>query len=199
MMNKQQQENLENLRNSVEQDDWMLCKVILAKLLSDLKQTDAVKIIVKRAHRFLSDLSRAFPEDENIARSIDMLINITSLEMLDQQGKLIDPLLEKYWKWPGVSNFRNAFKGISKPRQYFEHSGEYIDTVGSMLSHILIATEANNYYGGNSEFSETFFGSDNRKALMMLVKHHSDPKHIAIRVSVWTELANDLDLALQVG
>lgn len=141
MINKQQQENLENLRNAVEQDDWMLCKEILAKLLADLKQTDAVKIIVKRAHRFLSDLFRALPEDVHIARSIETLTNITSLEMLDQQGKLIDPLLDKYWKWPGVSNFRNALKGISKPKQYFEHSGEYIDTVVSILSHILIATE----------------------------------------------------------
>jgi len=197
-MNEQQQETLEGLRNAAKQDQVKQFLEILPKLLSDLKQTDSIKIVVKHALQFLSDLSRFHPEDENIARAIEGFNNITSLEALNQQGQLIDPLLDKYWDWPGVSNYRKAFKGISKPQQSFNHSGEYIDTIVSILTNILLATESTNYWGDNpEEFSKTFFGPDVHKAIFMLVKHHSHPKQIAIRTSLWVELVNDLDRALQ--
>ena len=198
-MNEQQHETLETLRNAAKQDQWNLCREILAKLLPDVRQTDSIKIVVRRANRFLSDLSQFHPEDANIIKSIEALNDIKSLEALNQQGQLIDPVLEKYWDWPGVSNFRNAFKGISKPQQYFEHSGKYIDTIVSLLSGILMATTTNGYWGGNPEFSKTFFGSDVRKSVVMLAKHNSDPKQIALRTSLWVEVANDLEMALQAG
>ncbi len=196
-MNEQQQEILEALRNAAKQDQWNQYRESLAKLLPDLKENDSIKIIVRWAQRFLSDFFRFHPEDENIGRAIEALNNITSLEGLNQQGQLIDSLLDKYWNWPGVSNFRSVFKGISKPNQYFGHSGEYIDTIISLLSNILLAIETNNYWGDNPEFSKTFFGPDVHKAIFMLVRHHSDPKQIALRQSLRIEMINDLDAALQ--
>jgi hypothetical protein len=151
-MNDQQQEILENLRNATQQDQWTLCRENLAKLLPDLEQTDSIKIIVKQAQRFLGDLARTHAEDENIGRAIEALNGVTSLEALDRQGQLIDLILDSYWNWPGVSNFRNAFKGISKPKQYFDHSGEYVDILVSIISNILIATETNRYWGDSPEF-----------------------------------------------
>jgi hypothetical protein len=198
-MNEQQQETLENLRNAIKQNQWNMCCKVLAKLLPDLKQTDSIKIIVRQAHRFLSDLFRAHPEDENVRRALEALNNITSLAALNQQGQLIDPLLDKYWDWPGVGNFRNAFKGISKPQQYFDHPGEYTDTLVSLISRILTAIETSNYWGGNPEFSKTFFGPEVRAATFMLARHYSDPQRIVLRASLWTEIVNELEMALQVG
>jgi hypothetical protein len=199
-MNEQQKETIEALRNAAEQGQWNPYREILAKLLPHLKPTDAVKIIVKHALRFLSDLSRFHPEDEDIGRAIEALNTSTSLEELGQQGQLIDSLLDKYSNWPGVNNFRRAFKGISQPQRHFNHSGEYVDTIVSILINILIASESNSYWGDNpEEFSKTFFGPDVHKAISMLVRHHSDPKQVAIRVSLMVELVNDLDKALQAG
>lgn len=198
-MNQQQQETLKALRSAAEQDRWDLYREMLAKLLANLKQTASIGIIAKQAQRFLSDLSRAHPEDERIGRAIESLNDITTLDTLDHQGWFIDSLLNDYWDWPGVSNYRNSFKGISKPEQYFEHSGEYIDSLVSILSGIVIAIETNSYWGGNPEYSQTFFGSDVRKAVFMLARHHSDPNQVAFRVSLWIEIANELEIALQEG
>ncbi|MBI1258557.1 MAG: hypothetical protein GC204_13900 [Chloroflexi bacterium] len=196
-MNEQQKETLQALRTAAQKDQWKLRHESLVKLLSDLKQSDSLRMVARQAQRFLSDFSRSHPEDDAIVKAIEALGHMTSLEEIDRQGKIIDPLLDKYWDWPGVSNFRNAFKGISKPQQYFEHSGEYIDTIVSMLSGLSIAIEANNYWGGNPEFSKTFFGPDVRKAVLMVAKHHSDPEQVAFRISLWSEIANDLEMALQ--
>ncbi len=131
-----------------------------------------------------------------MVKAVELFNDIPSLEMLDQQGKQVHTLLEKYWRWPGVSNFRNSFKGISKPQQYFEHDGEYKDTVVDIVSGNLMAIAINAYWGGNEEFSKTFFGADNRAALMMLVKADKDPKNVEIRKSLWTDLADDIEVAL---
>ncbi len=196
-MNEQQQDTLDNLRKAAEKDQWNLCREALAILIPDLEQADTIRIIANHARRFLSDLSRSHPEDENIGRAIDALDDATGLEALDRQGRLIDPILDNYWDWPGVSSFRNAFKGISKPQQYFEHSGEYADTVVSLFSHMISAIEMNLYWGGDPEFSKIAFGSDSRAAVFMLARHYSDPRQIALRVSLWTELAGELEMALQ--
>src|SRR5690606_10017989 len=131
--------------------------------------------------------------DEKLRRALEALNGVTSLEALNRQGQLINPLLDKYWNWPGVSNFRNAFKGISKPEQYFDHSDNPIEIMVSVISSVLMAIEMNSYWGSNPAFSATFFGKDVRKAVLMLRNHHSDPKQIELRVSVWSELADELE------
>jgi hypothetical protein len=196
-MNEQQKETLHALRIAIEQDQRQLCREILAQLLTDLKKTDSIKIIVKQAQQFLSDLFQAHPQDDSLGKAVEGFNNITSLEALDQQGRLVDPLLDKYWNLPGVSNFRNAFKGLSKPQQYFNHSGEYIDTLVSILSSILLAIVMNKYWSSDPEFSKTFFGPDVKKAIFMLAEHHSNPKQIALRASLWLEIVDEIDNALR--
>src|SRR5689334_5434241 len=111
-MNREQQENLEKLRNAAEQDEWNVCREIIGILLPQLNPIHVTQMIAKQAGRFLSDLSEFNSQDENLVQAIDLFNDIPSLEVLDQQGWKVHPLLEKYWKWPGVSNFRNAMKGI---------------------------------------------------------------------------------------
>ena len=195
-MNQDQKANLDKLWNAVELDQWNVCREIIGILLPQINPIDVAQMIAKQARRFLSDLSQFNSQDENLVQAIDLFNDIPSLEVLNQQGKQVHALLEKYWKWPGVSNFRNAMKGISKPQQYFEHDGEYKDTVVSIISGILMAIATNAYWGGNDEFSRTFFGSDNRAALMMLVKANKDPKNVEIRKSLWTELADEIQSAI---
>ena len=197
-MNNPQQEVLQSLRNAVEQDDWKVFRENVAKLLPTLEQTEAVKIITGQAQRFLDDMAHFHPADETLSKTVEAFNNITSLEALDHQGKLTDILLQNYWNWPGVSNFRNSLKGISKPEQYYEHSGEYKDTILSLISGILMAAETNTYWGGNTEFSETFFGADTQKSLLMLVKGHNDPRNVAIRKSSWTEIADEIEAVLHL-
>jgi hypothetical protein len=193
-MNEDQKTNLEKLRKAAEQDQWNVCREMIGILLPQVNSVDVAQMIAKQAQRFLSDLSQSNPQDEALVKAVELFNGITSLETLDRQGKQVHALLENYWKWPGVSNFRNSLKGISKPQQYFEHDGEYKDTVVSIVSGILMAIATNAYWGGNSEFSETFFGSDNRAALMMLVKANNDPKNVEIRKSLWTEVADEIAL-----
>jgi hypothetical protein len=195
-MNDQQREILQTLRNAAKQDQWNLCDESVAQLLSDLTGIDAITIIVRQAHRFLGDLFQMHPDDESLRRVLEALNDITSLEALNLHGQLINPLLDTYWNWPGVSNFRNALKGISKPEQYFDHSDNPIETMVSVLSRILTAIVMNNYWGSNPAFSATFFGKDVRKAVLMLGNHHSDPKQIELRASVWSEIADELEKAL---
>lgn len=196
-MNDQQREILQTLRSAARQDQWNLCCDSLAQLLPDLTETDAITVIVRQAHRFLSDLFKTRPDDINLRKSIDALNGITSLEALNRQGQLINPLLDKYWNWPGVSNFRNGFKGISKPEQYFDHSDNPIEIMVSVISSVLTAIEMNDYWSNDPSFSATFFGKDVRKAVLMLGNHHSDPKMVDLRVLVWSELADELEKALQ--
>jgi hypothetical protein len=196
-MNGQQQEILQDLRNAAKQDEWNLCRDALKKLLPDLNASDSLKIITRLARRFLADVFKSYPEDEKLGTSIETLNNITSLNRLNQQGILIDSILKKYWDSPGVSNFRNAFKGISKPEQYFEHSGDDVDVLVSLISRIVTAIVINNYWYENPEFSATFFGSDTRKAVFMVAYHDSDPKQIALRESLWTSVADELEIALK--
>jgi hypothetical protein len=198
-MNEQQRETLRNLRYAAEQDQWNVCADNIRILLLDVKQIDAIYIIVRQAQRFLSDLSLYHPDDAELDASPETLSGITSLEMLDQQRRLLDTLLKKYPQWPGVSNFRNALKGISRPEQYFDHSGAYIDTVVSLILDILMARGVNLGWGHNPEFSRIFFGPDKRKAIFMLAARHSEPKQIELRKSLWTEIAEALGAALQAG
>lgn len=195
-MNREQQENLEKLRNAAEQDEWNVCREMIGILLPQLNPIDVAQLIAKQTRQFLSDLSQFNSQDADLIQAMDLFNDIPLLKVLDQQGQKVHPLLEKYWKWPGVSNFRNSLKGISRPQQYFEHDGEYKDTVVSIISGILMAIATNAYWGGNDEFSKTFFGSDNRAALMMLVKADKDPQNVEIRKLVWTELADDIEVLL---
>lgn len=196
-MNKHQQQTLEDLRNAAKQDKWNLCREYMAKLLPDLTQADTVKVVIKQAHRFLSTLSSAHSEDADIVRAIQTLNNVASLHDLDEQGRFIDSILDKYWNSPGVSNFRNALKGISKPEQYFNHSGDFIETSVSLLSNILLATAISIYWVNNPEFSKTFFGQEVRNSIFLLAKHNSNPRQIELRASLWNELSSDLENALQ--
>lgn len=196
-MNDQQREILQTLRNAAKQDQWNLCGDSLAHLLTDLTETDAIALVVRQAHRFLSDLFQMHPDDENLRRAIEALNNIASLEALNRQGQIINPLLDRYGYWPGVSNFRNGLKGISKPEQYFDHSDNPIEIMVSVISKILTAIEMNSYWGNDPAFSPTFFGKDVRKAVLMLGNHHSDPKQVELRVAVWSELADEFEKALQ--
>src|SRR5258708_3878585 len=173
-MNKNQQEILDNLLIAIKQDQWNLYWENLVKLLPNINRIDTLNIVLKQICMFLVDFSHTHPEDEEIHKSIEAFNDITSLEALGKQGQLTDTLLEKYWDWPGVSNFRNAFKGIVKPEQYFDHSGEFVDTVVSILSSLFVAIEANNYWAGNPEYPKMFFGTDIRRAVFMLAEHHSD-------------------------
>ncbi|SRR5260221_6252975 len=196
-MNKRQQDILGNLRKAAEQDQWNLCRENIKKLLPDLNQIEVLTIVVKQVRQFLSEFSRIHTQDETIRNTPEAFKNISSLEALSEQERLIDPLLEKYWDLPGVSNFRNVFKGITKPQQYFEHPGEFVDTVVSVLSGIFVAIEMNNYWTGNPEYSKLFFGPDVRKAVFMLAGRHSEPRNVEMRKSLWTELARDIEIALQ--
>jgi hypothetical protein len=197
-MNTTQQEALGDLRDAAAQDQGMLCRDNIRKLLPDLNQSDVVKILAKQAHRFLSDLSHVHPDDEGLAQSAEAFRSVISLEMLDQQGRLIDPMLQRYWDWPGVSNFRNGLKGISKPQQYFDHSGEFIDTAVSLLLTLLVAIDLNSYWSANPDyFSKTFFGPNVREAVFMLAKNYAAPQRVELRKSLRIAIANDLEMTLK--
>ncbi len=198
IMNSTQQQALENLRAAAAQDQWMLCRENIIRLFPELNQSDVIKIVVNQAHRFLSDLSHIHPNDKDLVQLVEALRSATSLEMLDQQGRLIDPILQRYWDWPGVSNFRNGFKGISKPQQYFDHSGEFIDTAVSLVLTLLTAIGLNSNWGANpDDFSKTFFGPDIREAVFMLAHNRSAPQQVEFRESLWIAIANDIEMALQ--
>ncbi len=196
-MDEQVREALQALRAAAQADQWNACRERLTQLLPNVQPTDAIQIVAQRAQRFLTDFAQFKPQDEDIPRAADLLNTVTTLEALDQVGKVLDPILHRYWNWPGVSNFRNAFKGISRPQQYFEHAGAFGDSIVSMIARITMAIILNEYWGESSEYyTKTFYGEDSRATMFMLSKGNYDPKQIALRAALWTQLADDLEKLL---
>ncbi|MBK8031474.1 MAG: hypothetical protein IPK17_18680 [Chloroflexi bacterium] len=191
-MDEQARTALQGLRAAAQADQWNACLERLAELLPGVPAADAVQIVVRWAQRFLTDFAPFHPHDEDLPRASDL-----PLEALDQVGKVLDAIMHRYWDWPGVSNFRNAFKGISRPQQYFEHAGEFGDSIVSMVASITMATILNDYWGENSEYyTKTFYGEDHRAAIFMQGRADSDPKQVALRAALWTQLADDLEKLL---
>ncbi|MFN8565308.1 MAG: hypothetical protein U0703_27625 [Anaerolineae bacterium] len=108
-MNEQQQENLSNLRSAASLDQQQLCYNNLAKLVSDMSSSGAIELILKYLRRFLVDLRGYYPEDANIAASIQVFNDITSFETLGKQAEVVYLLLECV-RSPGINNYRYALK-----------------------------------------------------------------------------------------
>lgn len=196
-MDEQARTALRSFRTAAQADQWNACLESLRELLPNVQPTDAIWIVAQRAQRFLTDFAPFHPHDEDLPRATELLNTVTTLEMLDQAGKVLDPIMHRYWNWPGVSNFRNAFKGISRPQQYFEHAGEFGDSIVSMIASITMATILNDYWGENSEYyTKTFYGEDSRARSFMLIKANSDAKQVTLRAALWTQLADDLEKLL---
>ena len=193
-MNAQQCESVQALRAAAQADQWNACLERLRELLPSVPPADAVQIVVRWAQRFLTDFAQFKPHDENLPRATELLNTVITLEMLDQAGKVLDPILDRDWNWPGVSNFRNAFKGISRPQQYFEHAGEFGDSIVSMIASITMAIILNDFWGVQAEYySKTFYGKDSRARIFMQGRANSDPKQVALRAALWIQLADDLE------
>lgn len=195
-MHMNQKEILDSLRAAAERDQWNLCRDTVTMLLRVLPPAAELEIVTKHIRRFLVDFARSHPQDEDIAHFIGTVYRKTDDKALRHDVEHIETMLDKYWDEPGVSNFRNALKRLSRLSESTSCQSEYIDAVVNILSGVIMAIDIHNWGKANHSLWQLFFKDNPTAGIMTLAKHWSDPERVQLRKSIWFDVANDIEMML---
>jgi hypothetical protein len=194
------QEYIVRLRDAASKRQWNECRESVRLLLPALPQSGIVHILTRQIKRFLSDMSHTDPNEPAISDEVSALENNKSLEKLLSTSNAIYSLLEIRCNEPGINNFRNALKCLTRAGTIDNSSDDYFDALVDVLSDILMAILDHAWGNQNYDLWRKSFWQESRDDAFIRVKHFwPDPKTIELNKELWNIVADDVEAALTAG
>jgi hypothetical protein len=194
----EQQSALQNLRNYSSREDWSLCVESIKQLVPHIVQGHLVKIILKRAIKYLSVTLQSHQRNGNLIQAIGKLENIQSFDELGSKAALAFEFIKNEWSDPGIGNCKHALADLSTIPYLTYGSHRYFDVIVTVILNILKSLSSADYCCHNPELWRAWSQPVSKDNTFILDPVHAlDPANTEFTKSLWVELADDIDAALQ--